>query len=243
MSTDFPSIRTAGVDGIVVSFGDTLSETANRAALAFRAALEAAGLDGVEETTTSLVSAYLRFDPLTVDRASTVSAVEDLLSARDWYGADLPEGRMLWRIPTVFGGDFGPQLEETAQAAGVSTSEAIDEIAAQRLRVQTIGFAPGQPYLGALPDRWDLPRQTALTDKVPMGAVTLAIRQITVFSTSAPTGWRWIGRIALPQFQPEREPPTILRPGDEVQFEPVAAERFEDLTNKSMGGATSEVIA
>ena len=33
----WPCIRTVGVDGMLVSFGDALSEPANRAALAFRA--------------------------------------------------------------------------------------------------------------------------------------------------------------------------------------------------------------
>ena len=47
----FPIIRTAGIDGMLVSFGDRLSEPANRAALAFRAALEKLfppGTEGVE---------------------------------------------------------------------------------------------------------------------------------------------------------------------------------------------------
>ena len=64
---DWPQIRTAGYDGVVVSFGDRLSEPANRAALAFRDAIEKAGWDSVEESSTSLVSAYLRFDPLRHD--------------------------------------------------------------------------------------------------------------------------------------------------------------------------------
>ena len=41
-ASDWPKIRTVGVDGMLVSFGDRLSEPANRAALAFRAALDRA---------------------------------------------------------------------------------------------------------------------------------------------------------------------------------------------------------
>ena len=37
----FPIIRTAGIDGMLVSFGDRLSEPANRAAIAFRAEVAA----------------------------------------------------------------------------------------------------------------------------------------------------------------------------------------------------------
>ena len=60
----WPKVKTAGFDGFLISFGDQLNEPANRAALAFRDALERAGLAAVQETSTSLVSTYLRFDPL-----------------------------------------------------------------------------------------------------------------------------------------------------------------------------------
>ena len=54
----FPAIRTVGVDGFLVSFADGLDERANRAALAFRAALERESWPGVAECATSLVSAF-----------------------------------------------------------------------------------------------------------------------------------------------------------------------------------------
>ena len=74
-----PRIRTAGVDGMLVSFGDSLSEPANRAALAFRAEIERQGWNGVEESTTSLVSAYLRFDPLHLGHAELKQKLDTLL--------------------------------------------------------------------------------------------------------------------------------------------------------------------
>ena len=88
-----PMIRTAGVDGLLVSFADALSETANRATLAFRAAVEVAAWDGVEETSSSLVSTYVRFDPVHLDHAALRTLLEALLASRDWYAADLPGGR------------------------------------------------------------------------------------------------------------------------------------------------------
>ena len=43
-SPEFPRIRTVGLSGLLISFGGAMSEPANRAALAFRAAVEAAGV-------------------------------------------------------------------------------------------------------------------------------------------------------------------------------------------------------
>lgn len=238
---DFPQIGTLGLDGLLVQFGDRLSEPANRAALAFRHAVERAGWDGVEESSTSLVSTYVRFDPAAETRAGMITQIQALLAEQDWYAAPLPEGRKLWRIPTVFGTDLAPQLAEAAELAGMSEEEAIREISSTRVRVQTIGFAPGQPYLGELPKAWDIPRQQTLTKEVPVSAVVVAIRQLVLFSVSTPTGWRHIGQTAFQGFRPAAEEPFVLRPGDEVLFDPIPAEQFVNLQGPD-GGATSEVI-
>ncbi len=241
---DFPLIRTAGFDGFLVSFGERLSEPANRAALAFRAAVERAGWSGLLDTSTSLVSAYLRFDPHWESHADMETRLRALIAERDWFAADLPQGRSLWRVPTVYGTDMAPQLQEAAEVAGMSAQEAIASISQSRVRVQTIGFAPGQPYLGELPEAWDIPRQTALTDRVPEGALTVAIRQLVLFSVSTPTGWRHVGQTAFRLFRPDTDTPFVLRPGDEVMFEQTTPEALTNMRAQGPdGGAVREDIA
>ncbi|MDU8912986.1 5-oxoprolinase subunit B family protein [Aestuariicoccus sp. MJ-SS9] len=238
----FPLIRHVGTDGLLVSFGDKLTEPANRAALAFRAAIEDAGWDGVEETSTSLVSAYLRFDPVHADPAQLTAQLKERLGGADWLQADLPEGRRFFRIPTVYGTDMGPQLAEAAAAAGLSEAKAIRSISETRVRVTTIGFAPGQPYLGELPECWDIPRQQNLTPTVPRGALVVAIRQLVLFSNSTPTGWRHIGQTAFQLFRPDSQTPFVLRPGDEVQFVPTDPEKLNNMQADPDGGAVTEPI-
>lgn len=241
--TDWPQIRPAGITGFLVSFGDTLSEPANRAALAFLAALDADTPAGVEEASTSLVSTFVRIDPVAVEPRAVRAALAARLASRDWYAAALPGGRRLWRIPAVFGTDLAPQLAEAAAVAGMDVDAAVRSVCDTTLRVQTIGFAPGQPYLGALPEAWNIPRQTVLTDKVTPGAVTVAIRQITMFSVAAPTGWRHIGQAALRLFDPSSESPFVLRPGDAVRYQAVERAAFDRLRAAPLGGAVSEAAA
>ena len=239
----FPRIRPAGVDGFLISFGDLLSEPANRAALAFRDAVERETMAGVEETSTSLVSVYLRINPVSVGHQAIARGLSRLLESVDWYAAELPANRKLWRIPTVFGTELAPQLDEAAAMAGMSPQEALAMLSTTRVRVQTIGFAPGMPYLGLLPEVWDIPRQSGLTPKVPVGALTVAIRQFVLFGVESPTGWRHVGQTAFRSFQPEAETPFPLRPGDEVVFEAVSREAFEAMKTDPMGGAVSGAIA
>lgn len=240
--TQQAQLRTAGVDGYLISFGTRLNEAANRAALAFRAAIDHEAWDGVEETSSTLVSTFVRFDPLHLSHDRLHSLLQHLLDSADWYRAPLPTGRRLWRIPTVFGTDLAPQLGSAAAAAGLSEAEAIQSLSRARVRVQTIGFAPGQPYLGELPEAWDIPRQAALTNSVPVGALVVAIRQLVLFSVSAPTGWQHVGQTAMRLFQPDRADPFLLRPGDEVQFIPTDAARLAAMQHDPDGGATQEGI-
>jgi KipI family sensor histidine kinase inhibitor len=210
---------------MLVSFSDRLSEPANRAALAFRAALRQELPAGVSETSASLASVYIRFDPGVLSHAALTAWLQEKLQ-RDWYSAALPEGRSLWRVPTVYGTDLAPQLAEAADLAGMSEAQAIEALGAARVRVLTIGFGPGQPYLGTLGQEWDLPRQTALSAQVPAGALVLAVRQFVLFSAPAPTGWRHVGQTGFRLFDPGRARPFALSPGDEVVFEPVARADF-----------------
>ncbi|MEM7544680.1 MAG: carboxyltransferase domain-containing protein [Pseudomonadota bacterium] len=241
-----PRIVPVGLSGMLVNFSDVLSEGANRAALAFRAKVDDAGLDGIVETSTSLTSTFIAYDPKAITQADLRDRLSALLVTENWATAALPANRRLWRIPAAFGGDqHGPQLAEAAALAGISPSKAMEEICATTLRVMTIGFAPGQPYLGSLPPNWDIPRQTGLTKAVPVGAITVAIRQIVLFSTTSPTGWRQVGQCAFRAFRPEAVHPFALTPGDEIRFETVSAEDMAAIRARNdggLGGAVAEPL-
>ncbi|MGR3823282.1 MAG: 5-oxoprolinase subunit B family protein [Salipiger marinus] len=238
-----PLLRTVGIDGLLVSFGDRLDEAANRAALAFRAALEAEDWEGVTELSSSLVSTYLRFDPLALSHAELEARLRPLMASRNWREAPLPQGRRLHRIPTAYGGQLGPQLAEAAGLADMTEAQAVEALSSARVRVTALGFAPGQPYLGELPPVWNIPRQQALTPKVPKGALVLAIRQFVIFSVTAPTGWRHVGQTAAPLFRMGHARPFLLAPGDEVEFPALSETEFDRLATDPDGGVTSEVLS
>lgn len=240
----FPHIVTVGLTGLLVRFADRLTDPANRAALAFRAAVDAEGWPGVEETSSSLCATYLRFDPLHLPHAVLQARLHGLLAGQDWYTAAAPQGRRFWRIPTVFGGDLAPQLVEAAALAGQSEAEAIAVLTNARPRVLTLGFAPGQPYLGELPEGWNIPRQSALTPQVPAGALVVAVRQFVLFANASPTGWRHVGQTAFRCFRPEAADPFPLRAGDEVAFYAITPEEYDNIrkTDPLGGGASTEPI-
>ncbi|MEW9919991.1 allophanate hydrolase subunit 1 [Marimonas sp. MJW-29] len=244
--TDWPRINTVGLSGVLVTFAGAMSEPANRAALAFRAAVDNEDWPEVTETSTSLVSTFLQVDLSSTPAEAMKDRLEALLKSCDWFSAPLPSGRKLWHVPTVYGTDLGPQLEEAAQVAGVDPDAAIREISTSRVRVLTIGFAPGQPYMGELSETWNIPRQQGLTKSVPAGALVIAIRQLIVFTNDTPTGWRHIGQTHFKTFRPNEAEPFTLAPGDELTFPAISRAEYDEIGRKDtsgLGGATQEVLA
>ena len=265
--TGFPQIRLMGITGVLIRFADRLSEPANRAALAFRAAAEAEAWPGVAETTTALASAFLRVDPLVADVRDVAERARALAHGRDWTALPLPPGRRLWRIPCAWGGSAAPDLGDAAARAGLSEAEAVAALSSARTRVLTLGFAPGQPYLGELEPAWDLPRRTEL-QTVPQGAVLLAVRQFVLFTAAGPTGWRHVGQTAFWTFRPDADAGSAdadtdadtdadagaaagaaeagvpLRPGDEITFPAAPLEQIAEMQARRVqdGGATAETL-
>ncbi|WP_223428689.1 5-oxoprolinase subunit B family protein [Tateyamaria pelophila] len=241
----YPIIRSVGLNGILVTFGDTATDTANRAAIAFRNAVDTLGWPEVDESSSTLVSAFFRVDLAQHSFAVIRDRLQDTLASQDWTDVALPPGRTLWTIPAVFGTDRAPQLTEAAEAAGMTAEQAEAELTAARLRVLTIGFAPGQPYLGTLGAAWNIPRQVGLSPNVPAGALVAAVRQICLFTKDTPTGWRHVGQTAFQCFRPRGDMPFPLSPGDEIQFTQITAQelaRIETHNADGSGGAVREVL-
>ncbi len=236
--TDVTRIARVGLRGVLVTFADTLTETANLSAVAFRAKVDAQAWPEVQETVSTLVSTYLAIDLTAVDYVEIVERLRALLGDFDMQTAKPPAARKLWTLPMCFDVEVAPQLEEVAQIAGVTAKEAVDQFCRETTKVITLGFAPGQPYLGLLPENWDIPRQADLTPQVPVGALVIAIRQFVLFATSAPTGWRHVGQTAFRPFDPTRDMAVALHPGDEIRFAPISLNELAALQTKdSFGGA------
>ncbi len=232
-----PQLLPLGMDAYLVRFRAAFTEPANRAALAFAA--EAADLVGVTEVLPALTSTMVRFEGA---RAPARDALQTLIDSRDWLALPPTSPTRIWTLPLSFDGGDAPGLASAAQQAGVSETEAVTQILAATPRVLAIGFAPGQPYMGLLPQNWDFPRQTDLTS-VPAGALVAAIRQLVLFANASPTGWVQVARTSFRPFSPGSSDPTPLRAGDEIRFARVSESELESLAQQPLGGAKREDLA
>ena len=121
-------------------------------------------------------------------------------------------------VPVAYGGDDGPDLPEVAGLCGMSEEEVIQRHLASELRVLFLGFAPGFAYLGELADELRVPRLPNPRTRTPAGSVAIAGSMSGIYPADLPGGWRIIGRTDLALFDPLRDPPALLAPGDRVRF-------------------------
>jgi KipI family sensor histidine kinase inhibitor len=211
-----PLIRPLGDSALLVRFGDSLDDAANRAAIAFAARLDSKLPGGVLEIAPGLVSVLLRFDPVATD-GETLAGELRLMLLEDAGAAVLEPREHV--IPVSYGGEDGPDLEDVAAILKTTSDRFVRAHNLTPLRVLAIGFAPGFAYCGFHPEIMRLPRRRQVRQRVPAGTILFAAGQTAIAATDVPTGWHVIGRTDLRNFEPDFDPPVTLKPGDRVRFE------------------------
>jgi KipI family sensor histidine kinase inhibitor len=199
------------------------TESAERAQ-ALAAALRDAPIPGVLASVPGLETLLVELDPLAAD----VDAVRGELARRLFMAQSPVATGRLRAIPVVYGGEMGPDLPDVAALTGLSPADVVAGHAGTELRVLFDGFAPGFAYLGELPNELRVRRLETPRTRVPAGSVAMAGAMSGVYPAALPGGWRVIGRTPVTLFDPWRDPPAYLLPGDRVRFEPIDAAAWDE---------------
>lgn len=210
-----PRLLELGDAALTLELGDRIDPAINARVMATRDALATAGLQGITDLVPTYRSLTVHFDPLATDRGALI---EHLHAAAAAPQNSALAGRQ-FEIPVRFGGADGPDLDEVAAATGRGANEIVATLCSLELRVYLIGFLPGFPYLGDLPDWLRLPRRATPRTAVPANSVAIAGPQAAVYPWQSPGGWHLLGRTTVQMFDaanPAR--PALLAPGDTVRF-------------------------
>lgn len=148
-----------------------------------------------------------------------LDAIERL--QRWWEESDAlePESRTI-DIPVIYGGEAGPDLPDVARHTGLTQKQVVELHASIDYVVWFLGFQPGFPYLGGMPENLATPRRAEPRVRVPAGSVGIGGAQTGIYPLETPGGWNLIGRTELPLFNPSLSNPVLLRPGDTLRFIP-----------------------
>ncbi len=209
-----PTLLPLGDRALLIRFAESLSEEANRAAIAFAARVAAEAVPGVVEVVPNLVSVLLRYEPAAITFDRLAGEVRLLVSGPDRAIAAGAEHRVAVSFD-------GADLDEVAGLVKLSPAKFVDAHNAAPLRVLATGFAPGFLYCGLHMDALVVPRRSVVRRQVPAGTVLFAAGQTAITSTPIPTGWHVIGHTAFRNFDPNAEPPAAVPAGDTIRFEVV----------------------
>lgn len=127
------------------------------------------------------------------------------------------QGRLI-EIPVNYGGSLGEDLVAVAEYHQTTPREIIRRHTEPTYTVFMMGFQPGFPYLGGLPENLHTPRHKTPRMRVPAGSVGIGGSQTGVYPFASPGGWQLLGRTSIPLFDLNRENPVLLSAGDQVRF-------------------------
>lgn len=213
-----------GDRALLCYLGETLDEATSRRVHSLADALRGAH-PAIVEVTPGFHALMVEYDPVRIRLEQVTAMVQDA-AAR----ADAPEaqGRTV-EIPVLYGGEHGPDLGAVAAHAGLTPEEVVARHAGGSYRVYCLGFSPGFPYLGGLDPQIAAPRLDNPRVHVPGGSVGIGGRLTGIYPGDAPGGWRLIGRTPVRLFDPYRDPPALLQPGDAVRFVPIDPAAYEQM--------------
>lgn len=171
---------------------------------------------GVFDTIPTYAAVLVEYDPLELDTEHVHDLIHRAVDAID-VAAFLARPVRTFRVPVVFGGDAGQDLDMVAEEQGWEPSRIVETLCATEFRIRCIaqagtGMTDGPPFARPV-SRLDAPRITT-----PPGGILLAGTQALLKASASPTGWREVGRTPLAVVDLGAESIIPYRPGDVLRF-------------------------
>jgi KipI family sensor histidine kinase inhibitor len=231
-----PRILPSGDAAITVEFSRSIDAEANRRVLALDRILAREAIAGVTETVPTYRSLLVHYDPVQIGFDALGEKLTEL--------AQLPASPMTnarrWRIPVVYGGEHGVDLEDVAKTLNATPDDIVARHVAGDYRVAMIGFTPGWSYLSGLEASLQMSRRQNPRLLTPAGTISIGGVQTGVQCLAGPSGWHLLGRTAVRTYQLHRDPTFLLEPGDAVTFSAVDDKTFAEQDRAAEHG---EIVA
>ena len=169
-------------------------------------------------------SVVVRFDALITSPDDARAALQATL---DGGIEPLAASDALVEIPVVYGGEYGPDLDDLSRQTSLSLDEIVALHTAREYEVDMIGFTPGFAFIGGLDERLRVPRRKEPRQQVPAGSVGIADGRTGLYALASPGGWTLIGKTPYKLFDPSADKPFPLEPGMRVRFRAISEDEYD----------------
>lgn len=226
-------ILTAGDSSLLIEFGKEISPEINKRISATVQLMKEQHIEGVVDIIPAFASLLINYDPRVVKYNVLVKRMKHLLK----LDAKVENGhKRIFEIPVCYGGEFGPDLGNIAEHAGLTEQEVIDIHSSRDYLIYMLGFLPGFCYLGGLDERIFTPRLVNPRIRIEAGSVGIGGSQTGIYPLESPGGWQLMGKTPVKTYDPDRETPILVEAGDYIRFIPVDRaeyDRIKELVDKN----------
>jgi 5-oxoprolinase (ATP-hydrolysing) subunit B len=232
-SQAYPRFLPVGDTALTVEFGEAIDPAINAAVMALDRAIAAAEISGITETVPAYRSLLICYEPAELSYQALLGTVRELMA--EGLEGTRRTGRC-WTVPVAYGPPFGEDLQWVAETLGLRPDEVVAFHSGSEYLVYLVGFNPGAPNLGGLPEQLHIPRRKIPHPMVAAGSVAIGGMQTGITSIAVPTGWHILGRTPVRPFAVDRAEPFLFKPGDRIRFRPIGAAEFHALAAVAASG-------
>ena len=227
-----PTISPVGDCAISIDFGQVIDPKINRHIRQTIERIQALQLDGIIELVPTYCALLVQYDAMLYSYANMCNIIEHTFSESVTNSDN--ETVTVIEIPTVYGGEFGPDLGFVASHNNLSEEEVIAIHSGTDYLVYMLGFIPGFTYLGGMDPRIATPRLSSPRTLIPAGSVGIAGEQTGTYPSDSPGGWQIIGRTPVTMYDMSKEKAALLSAGDYVRYVPIDEQEYNRI--KALGG-------
>ena len=226
-----PTISPVGDCAISIDFGQVINPKINRHIRQIIEQIKDLQLDGIIELVPTYCALLVQYDVMVYSYSDICRILEPTLQESVTDSAN--ELVTIVEIPTVYGGEFGPDLGFVASHNHISEDEVVSIHSGTDYLVYMLGFIPGFTYLGGMDPRIATPRLSSPRTLIPAGSVGIAGEQTGTYPSDSPGGWQIIGRTPVTMYDMSKKQAALLRAGDYVRYVPIDENEFHKI--KSLG--------
>lgn len=226
-----PTISPVGDCAISIDFGQVIDPKINRQIRQVIEQIKVLQLDGIIELVPTYCALLVQYDAMVYTYSDICKILEPTLQESVMDSAN--ELVTIVEIPTVYGGEFGPDLGFVASHNHISEDEVVSIHSGTDYLVYMLGFIPGFTYLGGMDPRIATPRLSSPRTLIPAGSVGIAGEQTGTYPSDSPGGWQIIGRTPVTMYDMSKKQAALLQAGDYVRYVSIDENEFHRI--KSLG--------
>ena len=220
---------------LTIELGNEINESINLEVIKLKNDFEEKPFDGFIESVPAYSSLTIYFDESRTQEAirnEIISRLEKIKSTNNQLelkvnSLDSSINTNPIIIPVCYDVEYGTDLNWLSEHLNLDIDEIISLHTQTIFRVYMMGFIPGFAYMGTLPDKLQAPRKQTPSQQIPVGSVAIAGKQTGIYPAAVPGGWQLIGRTPCVMFDKKRDPFSLLKAGDRVQFKSISKKEFE----------------